>query len=55
MIYTCALCGCTFSSNQEEDVAEQELKKNFGEDISIEDCDLVCDDCYKKVLPEILN
>ncbi len=46
--YTCAVCAGTFSYGWSEEEALAELKENFG-DIPKEDCDIVCDDCYKKM------
>ena len=47
-VFTCALCGETFVSawTEREALAEKEL--TFP-DVSIDDCVVLCDDCYKKV------
>lgn len=46
--YTCAVCKESFISGWSEEEAMAELKANFG-DIPKEACDVVCDDCYKKM------
>lgn len=46
--YICSVCGGEFEADWSEEEAEQELKENFP-GLSKNDCDLVCDDCYKKL------
>jgi hypothetical protein len=43
--YTCALCCKTFEKGWSDEDAKAELEMTFP-DTSIDDCDLVCDDCY---------
>jgi len=53
--FKCAICGKLMKFTAlEEEQALQELKDNFG-DVKVEDCGIVCDDCYKKVMPSICN
>ncbi len=47
--YKCAICKEVYFYGWTEKEAENELKENFGGLISTEDCELVCDDCYKKI------
>ena len=47
--YTCAMCGHVDECRPEEET-EAELKAEFG-DVSKEDCEQVCDDCWEKVKP----
>jgi DNA-directed RNA polymerase subunit RPC12/RpoP len=47
--YKCAGCGEVFEKGWSDEEAENELKDNFG-DISKNECSLVCDDCYKKII-----
>ncbi len=50
--YKCEMCGGVFDKKQNEewsdDAAIAELRRNFGS-IPIDDCALVCDDCYQKL------
>ena len=41
--YECALCGETFEKCKSEEEALAELHEQFGEDVSVEECDIVCD------------
>jgi len=45
--YQCAICKEVFEKEWSDEEALAELKENFG-DISTEDCELVCDDCYNE-------
>lgn len=46
--YRCASCGETFEKGRSDDEAKEELSNTFpGWDE--DDCDLVCDDCWKKM------
>lgn len=48
--YTCDMCGGTFEAVRPEGEALAELEEYFpGE--KAEDCDQVCDDCWKKIRP----
>jgi hypothetical protein len=49
--FVCAMCGGTFEKDWSDDEAEVELKENFGENFSKDDCYIVCNDCYNKVKP----
>lgn len=49
--YKCAVCGGVFERTTPEDEARAELKEFFG-DVSVDDCDIVCDDCWEKVRPD---
>ena len=44
--YKCAMCGGVFEKGWTDEEAEQELQQNF-QGITPDDCDIVCDDCYK--------
>lgn len=47
MKYKCAICKEEFGTDWPEEEAEAELAENFpGYDK--QDCDVVCDDCYKQ-------
>ncbi len=46
--FKCAMCEQTFDKAWTDKEAKDELENTFGL-ISIEDCDVVCDDCYKKM------
>lgn len=43
--YKCSVCGETYDKGWSDEEAEAELAENFG--VPKEDCDIVCDDCYK--------
>ncbi len=49
--YKCAMCGGVFEKTVTEDEARTELKEFFG-DVPVEDCDIVCDDCWEKIRPD---
>jgi len=49
--FICAMCRGEFDKGQSDEIAEAELKENFGKGISIDDCVRVCDGCYEKVKP----
>jgi len=44
--YTCYVCKIIFISESDEE-AVKELEKDFPE-IKVEDCEELCDDCWKK-------
>lgn len=46
--FKCSVCKQIFESAWSEEEAEEELKKNFG--VPKEDCDAVCDDCYRNII-----
>jgi DNA-directed RNA polymerase subunit RPC12/RpoP len=47
--YKCSVCGITYKKGWTDEEAKEELCDTFG-DIAIEDCDIVCDDCYIKII-----
>lgn len=57
--YICAVCKGEFEKGWSDEEALKEKNENFGNIkgfSKIEDCDLVCDDCYKKMtLPKHLE
>ena len=46
--YQCVACQGIFEKGWSDEEAIAELKENFG-DHDIDDCELVCDDCYKQM------
>ncbi len=46
--YKCAVCHGVFEKGQTDEEAEAELKETFG-DVPVEECDIVCDDCWQKM------
>lgn len=52
--YKCRMCGVVFEKAWSDEEAAQELKDNFGNP-SIDDCDIVCDDCYKNFMGTTFN
>lgn len=49
--YQCAICKEVFEKETPEELALEELKEYFG-DISVNDCDIVCEDCWQKIKPK---
>lgn len=49
--FKCAHCGGTFGEGWSEEEATAEAKAAFGKSLNIETCAVVCDDCYKLMLP----
>ena len=47
--YTCALCKGVFEFEWTDKEATQEMEENFP-GIPKEECDIICDDCFKKVM-----
>ena len=43
------MCKGVFSYGWSEEEAHDELKRNFG-DVDVDDCEIVCDDCYQKIM-----
>lgn len=46
--YQCSVCGGIFDKGWSDEQAVEELKKNFSGSGDPDDCDILCDDCYKK-------
>lgn len=49
--YTCSMCERTLESEWTQEEAEAEKTTLWG-DVSLDDCDVVCDDCFKVIGPE---
>lgn len=47
--FKCVMCKGIFNKGLTDSEAEKQLTEEFGKDWITEDCDLVCDDCYKKM------
>lgn len=47
--YTCAMCGNTYTKAWSDEEAKAELEENFP-DFEADACDIMCDDCYKRVM-----
>lgn len=50
--FKCAVCKGVFSKETPEEEALAELHQNFGDNVSLEECDVVCDNCYNKIMRE---
>lgn len=48
--YTCAMCGETNIKGWTDEEAEAEKDDIFGP-VPLEDCDVICDDCFQLVNP----
>ena len=53
MNYKCAMCKEVFEEGRTKEDALAELAEVFP-GASVEDCDVVCDDCWKKIDPRKL-
>ena len=50
-LFTCSLCRELFAGGGwTDEEAAAEAKRNFGEGIDVSNCDIVCDDCYEKIM-----
>jgi len=48
--YVCGLCHEEFFKGWSDNEAEAEANAVFGDDVLEEECAILCDDCYKKVM-----
>ncbi len=48
-VYICEACGESCEKAWSDTEALEELRTNFG-DVSLEDCERVCDDCYQAMI-----
>lgn len=44
--YRCSICGGIFEKGQSDEAATKERERDF-QGFSAEECEVVCDDCYK--------
>lgn len=52
--YICAHCNIKYNRTSSDKECHEEYKKNFPELKGIpEKIDIICDDCYKKIMPWI--
>lgn len=50
----CALCKVEMADdNRPEEERVREMKSNFGEYTTVEDCEVVCDRCYQNIINEL--
>lgn len=49
--FRCAICGGVFTKGWSEEEAIAEMKKDFP-DFILEQCDVICDDCYREIMEE---
>ena len=47
--YKCVVCKEEFETDWSNEEASQEMRDNFGDHITEDQCDVVCDDCYQKM------
>lgn len=52
--YTCAACGETYDKGWSDEEAEGELAETFP-GFDVEECSLVCDDCFQAMKPRTLS
>lgn len=48
--YTCAVCHETFEYGWTDDEATAEKEQLWG-NVPIEECEIVCDDCFQRIMP----
>ena len=53
LTFTCEMCGGTFAEGWTDEEALAEAKKHFGKSVIKEEMATVCDDCYRRVNPEL--
>ena len=53
--FKCEICEEVFNTGWTNEEAEAEMWENFGPDICIEDCAVICDDCYKESIKRFTN
>lgn len=46
--YTCAICDNTYDKTWSDEESMAEMEQIFGQ-VPMEECNVVCDDCYKKM------
>jgi hypothetical protein len=51
MKYTCSMCKGVCESQWTEAEAIAEKNRDFG-NVPLEECDIVCDDCYQQISPK---
>lgn len=49
--YQCAMCGGVFEKGWTDEEANAERESIFGKSISLAECDVICDDCFKLIDP----
>jgi len=50
--YQCAMCGNIYEKEMTEEEAYNECVDNFGKEMADHaEMDVICDDCYKKIMP----
>ena len=47
--FTCDSCGKTYPKGWTDEEAMQETQEMFGS-VPIDDCNVICDDCYKIIM-----
>lgn len=46
--FTCSVCGNTYEKGRSDEEAVEELSTHFP-GFEVEDCDVVCDNCFKQM------
>jgi hypothetical protein len=49
--YTCAICHQNFTKGQDDETAIAETKEYFTS-VNLDDCAIVCEDCFERIRPE---
>ncbi len=53
--YQCAICKGIFECGWTDEEAKAEADKNFGAERNHENDMVICDDCFKELMPTIQN
>jgi len=46
-VFECARCGGVFPKGRSDEEAEAEMNELFGDEMTTDECDVICDDCFK--------
>lgn len=49
--YTCAMCGTTYNYAWTDEEAAAEKDALWG-DVPLDECSVICDDCFKAIVPQ---
>ena len=49
--FTCSMCGNTYDKGWTDEEAAAEKNELWGS-VPLDDCDVVCEDCFQKIMPQ---
>lgn len=53
--YQCSVCKGVFEKTWDETEAIAEMQAEFGQGATVDKADVICDDCYNKIMKQIKN